>query len=119
MNTSIPRISRDELLAQINNPQPGFRLVEALAAQYYAEAHIPGALNMPLDDVEVLVPQLLPDKEAPVVTYCASGACENSALAREHLVRLGYQNVREYHEGKKDWIGAGLPVEREAVPVTH
>ena len=117
MNTSVPRISRDELLAQINNPQPGFRLVEALPAQYYAEAHIPGALNMPLDDVEVLVPQLLPDKEAPVVTYCASGPCENSALAADHLIRLGYRNVREYYEGKKDWIEAGLPVEREAAPV--
>ena len=119
MNTSIPRISRQELLAQINDPEPGFRLVEALPPQYYAEAHIPGALNIPLDDIEVLAPQLLPNKAAPVVTYCASGACENSALAREHLVRLGYRNVREYHEGKKDWIEAGLPVEREAVPVTR
>jgi hypothetical protein len=27
--------------------------------------------------------------------------------------------VREYYEGKKDWIEAGLPVEREAVPVTR
>ena len=119
MNTSIPHISREELLAQINDPQPGFRLVEALPAQYYAEAHIPGALNMPLDDIEVLAPQLLPDKEAPVVTYCASGLCENSARAADHLVRLGYRNVREYHEGKKDWIGASLPVEREPVPVTR
>jgi hypothetical protein len=59
MNTSSPSISRQELLAQINDPQPGFRLVEALPAQYYAEAHLPGALNMPLDDIEVLAPLCL------------------------------------------------------------
>jgi rhodanese-related sulfurtransferase len=119
MNTSIPRISREELLAQINNPESGFRLVEALPGQYYAEAHLPGALNMPLDDIDVLAPQVLPDKTALVVTYCASDSCENSALAAEHLLRLGYRNVREYYEGKKDWIGAGLPVEREPAPVTR
>jgi len=26
---------------------------------------------------------------------------------------MGYTNVREYKEGKQDWVGAGLPVEGE------
>jgi len=26
---------------------------------------------------------------------------------------MGYTNVREYKEGKQDWVGAGLPVEKE------
>jgi rhodanese-related sulfurtransferase len=119
MSTPIPRISREELLAKVNAREPGFRLVEALPTKYYAEAHLPRALNLPLDEVEDLAPTLLPDKAAPVVTYCASAPCENSGLAAEHLVRLGYQNVREYYEGKEDWIGAGLPVERGAAPVTR
>ncbi len=28
---------------------------------------------------------------------------------------MGYSNIREYKEGKQDWIGAGLPTEGEAV----
>ncbi len=32
--------------------------------------------------------------------------------ARE-LAALGYTNVRDYAEGKQDWIDAGLPVEGE------
>jgi rhodanese-related sulfurtransferase len=38
-----------------------------------------------------------------------------SAMAAQVLRRLGYQNVRRYAGGKKDWLDAGLPVER---PVT-
>jgi hypothetical protein len=26
---------------------------------------------------------------------------------------MGYENVRDYDEGKKDWIDAGLPIEGE------
>jgi hypothetical protein len=34
------------------------------------------------------------------------------------LAALGYTNVREYVEGKKDWRAAGLPLERrDQVPV--
>jgi rhodanese-related sulfurtransferase len=28
------------------------------------------------------------------------------------LAALGYTNVREYRDGKKDWVDAGLPMER-------
>jgi rhodanese-related sulfurtransferase len=27
------------------------------------------------------------------------------------LAALGYENVRDYHEGKQDWMEAGLPTE--------
>ncbi len=36
---------------------------------------------------------------------------KRSRLAAERLAALGYTNVRDYHEGKKDWMGAGLPLE--------
>jgi len=35
---------------------------------------------------------------------CAeSGMC--SAIAAEQIAQLGYRNVRDYHEGKADWVG--------------
>jgi rhodanese-related sulfurtransferase len=45
------------------------------------------------------------------VTYCASLTCRNSEIAANKLIALGYTNVRDYAEGKADWIEAGLPVE--------
>jgi rhodanese-related sulfurtransferase len=67
-----------------------------------------------LDRVEELAPELLPDKSARIVVYCASGPCQNSEIATLKLGKLGYTNVADYHEGKAEWIAAGLPVERSA-----
>jgi rhodanese-related sulfurtransferase len=110
MNSSSTQISRTELHDQIQAGS-SFKLVEALPVKYYQEAHLPTALNLPLDRIDELAANLLPNKDELIVTYCASDACENSATAAAHLRKLGYSNVREYHEGKAGWIAAGLPVE--------
>jgi rhodanese-related sulfurtransferase len=60
--------------------------------------------------------KLLPDKDAEIVIYCASAKRQNSGIAANRLAALEYTNVRDYHEGKAEWIDAGLPVEGEARP---
>ena len=64
-------ISREELKTKIDNHDQ-FVLVETLAAATYHHAHLPGAINLPPDQIRELVPTLLPDKAAEVVVYCAS-----------------------------------------------
>lgn len=64
-------ISRDELKAKIDRGD-SFILLETLAPTAYHHAHLPGAINMPPDQVEQLAPKLLPDKQADIVVYCAS-----------------------------------------------
>ncbi len=104
-----PKISRDELKALLDRSE--VVVVEALAEQSYAEAHIPGAIRVDHEALEAQAPERLPDKDAVIVTYCANLACRNSEIAANKLVALGYTNVREYAEGKADWIEAGLRVE--------
>ncbi|MFB7513656.1 rhodanese-like domain-containing protein [Streptomyces sp. NPDC056144] len=106
------RISRDELKKKID--EKVVVVVEALPASYYNERHLPGALNLPHDQVDELAPSLLPNKEAQVAVYCSDGPCPNSGIAAERLVELGYTNVFEYYDGKSDWVEAGLPVETGA-----
>jgi rhodanese-related sulfurtransferase len=69
---------------------------------------------LPLDAIDGLAPALLPDRSAEIVVYCANAACKNSAIAAARLEALGYTRVSTYHEGKDDWIAAGLPVETGA-----
>jgi rhodanese-related sulfurtransferase len=64
-------ISRDELAQKIERKDV-FTLVETLPPIAYDHDHLPGALNLPPDKVKALASQLLPDKGAEVVVYCAN-----------------------------------------------
>jgi rhodanese-related sulfurtransferase len=104
-----PKITRDELQALLD--RSAVVVVEALSEPRFDEGHIPGAVRVDYEQLEVQAPERLPDKDAAIVTYCANLACRNSEIAANMLLALGYTNVREYAEGKADWIEAGLPVE--------
>lgn len=102
-------ITRTELQAALGGAKAPI-LIEALPARYYVDAHLPGAINIPHDAIDETVKQILPDLSAPIVVYCANGPCKNSGIARMALTKLGYLDVRDYHEGKQDWRDAGLPL---------
>ncbi|MDX1527747.1 MAG: rhodanese-like domain-containing protein [Gammaproteobacteria bacterium] len=104
------KITREELKRKLDTDED-FVLVEALPRRYWAKGHIPGALNIPHDQIEALAPELLPDKDREVVVYCASTTCQNSEIAAGTLTDLGYSKVLEYVEGKADWEAAGYPLE--------
>lgn len=103
-------ITREELLRKLLSRSRPI-IVEALPEKYYADKHLPGALNMPHDKVDALAPGLLPDKDAEIVVYCANVQCQNSHIAAHRLAALGYTNASVYREGKQDWEAASLPFE--------
>ncbi len=105
-------ITREELhRSLLSAAQP--TLIEALPEKYYAAKHLPGALNVPHDQVDALAPTLLADKNVAIVVYCANLQCQNSHIAARRLVALGYTNIAVYADGKQDWDEAGLPLESE------
>ena len=64
-------ISTKDLKSKLDKKQ-GITLVETLAPERYREAHLSGALNMPPERIKELASQLLPNKNAEIVTYCAN-----------------------------------------------
>lgn len=103
-------IDRRELLRHLREGTA--TIVEALGPMYFDDAHLPGAINIPLDLIDTLAPTLLPDTATLVIVYCSDQSCHSSRLAGERLEELGYLNVAVYSDGKLDWIEHGLPVER-------
>jgi phage shock protein E len=58
----------------------------------FAMGHVRGALNVPLDQLPQAIEQVVPDKKAPLLLYCASGA--RSGMACSILQQMGYKDVR-------------------------
>ncbi len=57
----------------------------------YAQGHLAGAVNIPLDKFSERAETDLPDKGAPVVCYCNGG--NRGALAADALRQMGFSNV--------------------------
>lgn len=108
----VKTISREELRAAIE--QGAVTVVETLRTEHFAQGHLPGAIHIHFEAIAERAPELLPDKDAAIVTYCSNTACRNSESAANQLVAMGYTNVRKYAEGKDDWRQAGLPLVTEA-----
>jgi sulfur-carrier protein adenylyltransferase/sulfurtransferase len=74
--------------------------------------YINGAVFIPRAQVEEKVDSALPEKEVPVVVYCAAGV--RSLLAAKTLKKLGYTQVYSMAEGFNGWMAAGYEVASES-----
>lgn len=57
----------------------------------FNSGHIEGALLLPRLEIEAKVAELIPNKNTPIVAYCAIG--HRSAIAADLLQDLGYNQV--------------------------
>jgi 3-mercaptopyruvate sulfurtransferase SseA len=64
-------ISTEDLKGKLDRKE-SIKVIETLAPERYREAHLPGALNIPPEQIKELAPQLLPNKDAEIVTYCTN-----------------------------------------------
>lgn len=106
MNT----VSRDELKTMLDENR--VTLIEVLGLEQFQNFHLPGAINVPLDDdFDQRIQQAVPDKQQPVVVYCLDAECQASPTAAQRMEELGFDHVYDYEPGKEDWKAAGLPIE--------
>jgi rhodanese-related sulfurtransferase len=105
----VKTISRDELRSKLNRGER-FVLLETLPKSSYDHAHLPTAKNLPPDEIKNIA-SLVPDKNAEIIVYCANPTWHASENAARELAAMGYTNIRDYAEGKQDWLDAKLPVE--------
>ena len=103
-------ISREELKEKMDRGD-NFVLVDTLAEMYYRHSHLPGAINVPVDELKERAPELVPDREAEIIIYCMDPPCQASEEGARVLEAMGYPHVRDYVGGKQDWIEHGLPAE--------
>lgn len=70
---------------------PGAMLLDVRTSQEYAQGHIPGSVNLPLQSIDS-AEKLIDNKNISIYVYCQSGA--RSARASAALRRMGFTEVK-------------------------
>ena len=79
----------------------GVTFLDVREPDEYEQGALPNAVHLPRGHLEFQVEGKLPDKEAPIVVYCAGGV--RSAFAAKTLGDLGYTDVQSMIGGFNKW----------------
>ncbi len=116
------RLTRDQILAQARAQVPELdvyevkrrldageplTLVDIRERDEWVQGHIPGARFVPRGFLELRIEEIQPDRDAPIVVYCAGGV--RSLLGARDLKAMGYTNVYSMAGGFTQWKNSGLP----------
>jgi rhodanese-related sulfurtransferase/DNA-binding HxlR family transcriptional regulator len=99
-------VSRDELLERTR--QGLVTVLDVRPADEFAAGHLPGAVNIPMSELEERLAELDPQHE--IVAYCRGPYCVLSFEAVTALRAKGFK-VRRLQDGLPEWKAAGLPLE--------
>ena len=100
---SLEPISRSDLTERIERGD--VVVLDVRPAEEFAAGHIPGALSVPLDQLDdVRLP-----RRSQIVAYCRGPYCVLAPQAVERLRARGFK-ARRLRDGMPEWRLAGLPV---------
>lgn len=102
---SLEPVGRDELKRRMD--EGSVTVLDVRPPDEYAAGHLPGALNVTLDDLEAAAADLPPERE--IVAYCRGPYCVLSFQAVRALRARGFR-VRRYEDGLPEWRAAGMAV---------
>ena len=97
-------VSAAQLQAMIDDGQP-LLLADVRTPLEFATGHIPGAVNLPLGDIDTWASTLNPFMRTCCI--CQTGAC--STVAANTLVAMGFTQVYNLLGGMNDWPGPTEP----------
>jgi len=98
-------VNRAELVERANDGK--VVILDVRPADEFAAGHIPGALSVPLDQLDGVLARL--PKRAKIVAYCRGPYCVLAPQAVERLRAKGF-DARRLADGMPEWRLAGLPV---------
>ena len=102
-------VSREDLVSRLHDGL--VTVLDVRPEDEFAVGHLPGALNIPLAELERRLSELPADRE--VIAYCRGPYCVLSFEAVSAL-RARVYLVRRLEDGHPEWKAAGLPIEAVA-----
>ncbi|MFC3325025.1 ArsR/SmtB family transcription factor [Mesorhizobium cantuariense] len=103
---ALEAVSREDLISRLHDGL--VTVLDVRPEDEFALGHLPGALNIPLAELERRLAELPPNRE--VIAYCRGPYCVLSFEAVAALRSRGY-TVHRLEDGYPEWKAAGLPIE--------
>lgn len=100
---SIPSLTLPEVAARRNDKV----VLDVRGEGEWAAGHVPGALNIPLADLDQRLEEIPRDRT--VIVHCQTGA--RAAIAASLLRARGFSDIRQFPGGFAEWRATGQPVE--------
>jgi phage shock protein E len=101
-------MTQEQLVEHLSKHPQHLFVLDVRTPQEYAEGHVPGAVNVPHDQLASRLDEVPKDRD--VVVYCRSG--RRSDLAADVLAEHGYQRVFRLEGDMQKWLAAGRPVDK-------
>lgn len=89
-------------------------VLDVRSPEEYAAGHIPGAINIPHDQLATRLGEIPATKSGEIVVHCQMG--KRAAAAESTLAQAGYTNVHDLEGQMFGWVQSGLPVEGAKTP---
>ncbi len=102
-------MAQDELLAQLESGSPPL-LLDVRSAGEYRTGHVPGAINIPINELPARLGELDGEKDRELVVYCESGG--RAGAAEQTLRDAGYSQVIHLEGDMSGWRRNDLPTKR-------
>lgn len=108
----VTRISAADLQQLLNKGGDSFLLIDSRPPGRYVQGHLPGAVSIPLNELEKEGAKLLPtDHAKTLIFYCGGLSCMLSPKSATIAVKLGFKDVRMFPEGEPGWKKLDHPTE--------
>lgn len=102
----IPEVSAQQVNELLKNNGKSPIILDVRETDEWRQGHLENAVFVPRGFLEIKVETAIPDKNAPIVAYCAGGT--RSLLAAKAMREMGYQNVSSMAGGYTAWKNGGF-----------
>lgn len=106
-------VNSEEVRALLESKTPDLSVVDARTPEEFQKAHIKGAINIPIEQLEKDVTLLTAPKHAKLVFYCNGVKCGKSKKSANIALDQGYSDVAVYVDGMPVWTDNGYPISSE------
>ncbi len=110
-NEAVREYTQEEVLALIDGEgsREGPLLLDVRSPGEFASGHLPGAVNIPFDELPGRTEEIAEFRAPGVIVYCESG--RRAGMAEESLRAAAFPEIGDLQGHMSGWRASGLPTE--------